>query len=70
MQVAWFKSENAGEVWSSSVGNFEGRNTGYHAERKVGAEFGADRPVTYVQGTTSGGYKFGKVLAPTFTICA
>ena len=72
--VAWFKSENAGSVWLSSVGNIEAYSTQYHVNRKVASGFGADRPVTYIESPwKSSKFRFGQpgeVLKPTFTICS
>ena len=68
--VAWFKSEDAGSVWLSSVGGFEGRSIKSRVVRRIGAGFGADRPVTYIQGTDNGAYSFGKILKPDHTVCS
>ncbi|CAE7255969.1 unnamed protein product, partial [Symbiodinium sp. CCMP2456] len=67
---AWFKSENAGSVWRSSVGDFEGYCSRNSVFRRVEAGYGADRPVTYIEGTTSSGFTFGDVLPPTHSICS
>ena len=71
--VAWFKSENAGSVWPSSVGNIEGVASVNSAFRTVGAGYGADRAVTYIQGNHRSQFRFGgpgEVLKPTYTICS
>ncbi|CAK8997764.1 unnamed protein product [Durusdinium trenchii] len=69
--VAWFKSENAGSSWPSSVGHYEGVSTQTHScARTVGAGYGADRPVTYVRGRASSGMSFGPVIKRTFTLCS
>ena len=71
--VAWFKSENAGSVWPSSVGNVEGYSIKNTVHRVVAAGYGADRPVTYIKGNHLSSFRFGQageVLKPTFTICS
>ena len=71
--VAWFKSENAGSVWPSSVGNIEGYSIKNTVHRVVAAGYGADRPVTYIKGNHLSSFRFGQageVLKPTFTICS
>ena len=71
--VAWFKSEDAGSVWPSSVGNIEAVASVNSVFRTVGAGYGADRPVTYIQGNHRSQFRFGgagEVLKPTFTICS
>ena len=71
--VAWFKSENAGSVWPSSVGNIEGYSIKNTVHRVVAAGYGADRPVTYIKGNHNSSFRFGQageVLKPTFTICS
>ncbi|CAE7816266.1 unnamed protein product, partial [Symbiodinium microadriaticum] len=67
---AWFKSENAGSVWRSSVGDFEGHCNVGTVFRRVAAGNGADRPVTFIEGYTWSGYDFGNVIPPTHTVCA
>ncbi|CAE7298256.1 unnamed protein product, partial [Symbiodinium sp. CCMP2456] len=67
---AWFKSENAGSVWRSSVGDFEGHCNMGSVFRRVAAGNGADRPVTFIEGYTWSGYDFGNVIPPTHTVCA
>ena len=68
--VAWFKSENAGSVWPSEVGDFAGRSTKPSVYRRVEAGFGADRPVTYLYGGSNSKFDFGLILKPTFTLCS
>ncbi|CAJ1443682.1 unnamed protein product [Effrenium voratum] len=68
--VSWFKSENAGSVWPSSVGGFEGTANRKSVFREVAAGYGADRAVTYIRGATDEGFNFGAVLPPTFTLCS
>ena len=36
----------------------------------VSAGYGADRPVTYIDGSASAGFDFGDILAPTHTVCS
>ncbi|CAE7240735.1 unnamed protein product, partial [Symbiodinium natans] len=67
---AWFKSEHAGTVWPSSVGGFEGRSSRNSVFRTVSAGYGADRPVTSIEGTASSGFTFGDVLPPAHTVCS
>ncbi|CAE7204499.1 unnamed protein product [Symbiodinium sp. KB8] len=67
---AWFKSENAGSVWRSSVGDFEGYCSKNSVFRKVEAGYGADRPVTFIEGATGSGFTFGDVLPPTHSVCS
>ena len=68
--VAWFKSENAGSLWPSEVGDFEGKSDENSVYRRVAGCYGADRPVTYLYGGSGARFNFGKVLKPTFTICS
>ena len=68
--VAWFKSENAGSVWPSEVGDFEGKSTQNSVHRYVQGGYGADRPVTYLFGGSSAKFYFGLILKPTFTLCS
>lgn len=68
--VSWFKSENAGSTWPSSVGDFEGKALHKSVTREVGAGYGADRPVTYIKGREWMAYEFGKVIPTTFTLCS
>ena len=68
--VAWYKSEDAGSLWPSSVGGFMGRAMHNGVFRKVSAGFGADRPVTYIQGDTSRAFRFDKILTPLHTVCS
>ena len=62
--------ENAGSVWPSSVGNAVGVSTHASVIRKVGAGYGADRPVSYIQGREWTAFTFGKVIPTTFTLCS
>ena len=68
--VAWFKSENAGSLWASEVGDFVGRSVANSVYRRVEGGYGADRPVTYLYGGNGAKYDFGLVLKPTFTLCS
>ena len=68
--VAWFKSENAGSVWPSEVGDFEGRSIANAVFRHVNGGYGADRPVTYLYGGSGAKFDFGLILKPTFTLCS
>ena len=64
------RSENAGSVWRSSVGDFEGYCSKNSVFRKVEAGYGADRPVTFIEGATGSGFTFGDVLPPTHSVCS
>ncbi|CAE7654969.1 Aebp1, partial [Symbiodinium necroappetens] len=69
--VAWFKSEDAGPVWRSSVGKFTAsarRRTGVVAYTARG--YGAKAPIRYIQGHTGHAFDFGKVLQDHYTVCA
>ncbi|CAE8653537.1 unnamed protein product, partial [Polarella glacialis] len=68
--VAWFKSQNAGSTWPSSVGEFVGTAGQRGVIRELGAGYGADQPVTYINGGTNSDFDFGKVLKSTFSICS
>ncbi|OLP80195.1 hypothetical protein AK812_SmicGene39424 [Symbiodinium microadriaticum] len=64
------RSENAGSVWRSSVGDFEGYCSKNTVFRRVAAGYGADRPVTFIQGYTWSGFTFGNVLPLTHSVCS
>lgn len=71
--VAWFKSEMAGSVWPSSVGDVVGHAERGPVRRQVAAGFGADNPVTFITGAVApdnAGFNFGPALKKTFTICS
>eukprot|EP00933_Yihiella_yeosuensis_P040876 TRINITY_DN3528_c0_g1_i11.p1 TRINITY_DN3528_c0_g1~~TRINITY_DN3528_c0_g1_i11.p1 ORF type:complete len:1502 (-),score=330.55 TRINITY_DN3528_c0_g1_i11:334-4839(-) len=68
--VSWYKSENAGSLWKSSVGKHVGRTTKGSVVRAATSGYGADRPVTYITGDTFSRFEFGHVLPNTFTICS
>ena len=69
--VAWFKSEDAGPTWRSSVGKFTAsarRRTGVVAYKARG--YGAKTPIRYIQGHTGHHFDFGKVLQDHYTVCS
>ncbi|CAE7250862.1 unnamed protein product [Symbiodinium natans] len=68
--VSWFRSEDAGSVWKSSVGDFVGVSTKNSVWRASAAGFGADRPVTYIQGFHDDAFSFGAILKSSFTMCS
>ena len=68
--VAWFKSEDAGSEWKSSVGSWQARVTTGSVTRKVEAGHGATFPVVHLTGDTNAGIDFGQIMKPDFTICS
>ena len=52
------------------MGNIEGYCNRHSVHRTVSAGYGADRPVTYIDGSASAGFDFGDILAPTHTVCS
>ncbi|CAE8674203.1 unnamed protein product [Polarella glacialis] len=68
--VAWFQSESAGSEWISSVNDYVGRVTAGAVTRLSASGFGADGPVTHIEGSSSDKYTFGKVLKDTFSVCS
>lgn len=68
---AWFKSESAGEVWPSSVGNFFGGVDGGTVFALEADGDGALSAVQYIQGSTSSKYSFPDALpGGIFTMCS
>eukprot|EP00933_Yihiella_yeosuensis_P021070 TRINITY_DN16769_c0_g1_i1.p1 TRINITY_DN16769_c0_g1~~TRINITY_DN16769_c0_g1_i1.p1 ORF type:complete len:2816 (-),score=557.46 TRINITY_DN16769_c0_g1_i1:303-8750(-) len=68
--VAWYKSENAGPNWKSSVGAYTGRSTKGRVKAYTSQGHGAASPVRYIFGRTGESFNFGHVLRRTNTVCS
>ncbi|CAE7198810.1 xlrs1 [Symbiodinium natans] len=69
--VAWFKSEDAGPNWRSSIGKFSasaGRNSGVFSYTSRG--YGAKARVRYIQGSIKDTFQFSDVLQDRYTVCS
>ncbi|CAK0900410.1 unnamed protein product [Prorocentrum cordatum] len=68
--VSWFKMEEAGREWPSSVGSYSGQEIQGPLEVVRHWRRGAPRPVTYLRGSNATKFIFGHVIHDTFSICS